>query len=79
MGGTTIHNDAPMVSITLSGFKMSEKEITNKEYLDFLNSAYLDSWIEVVQEQIIDPCGKYSEYFQAMIKIVTKPPARVKL
>ena len=62
MGGNTRDNDAPEISVTMSAFKMSEKEITNKEYVEFLNSAYLDSWIEVVEEQIIDPCGKYSEY-----------------
>jgi len=62
MGGDTRDNDAPKISVTMSAFKISEKEITNKEYVEFLNSAYLDSWIEVVEEQIMDPCGKYSEY-----------------
>ena len=40
MGGTTIHNDAPIVSVTLSAFQISKKEITNNEYINFLNSAY---------------------------------------
>ena len=33
MGGTTTQNDAPIVSITMSSFKISEKEITNQEYI----------------------------------------------
>ena len=40
MGGTTVQNDAPVISITMSAFEISEKEITNQEYADFLNAAY---------------------------------------
>ena len=61
MGGTTIKNDAPIVSITLSGFKISEKEITNSEYINFLNSAYSNNWITISTIQVNDPCGSYTE------------------
>lgn len=61
MGGTTIKNDAPIVSITLSGFKISEKEITNSEYINFLNSAYSNNWISISTMQVNDPCGSYTE------------------
>ena len=39
---------------------MSEKEITNQEYIDFLNNAYTDGWFSVSEEQINDPCGSYT-------------------
>ncbi|BDS11239.1 formylglycine-generating enzyme family protein [Aureispira anguillae] len=61
MGGTTIQNDAPAVTISLSAFQMSEKEITNQEYIDFLNAAYQDAWITVIEQQLQDPCGSYTE------------------
>jgi len=61
MGGTTIHNDAPIVSITLSAFQISQKEITNNEYIDFLNSAYSNNWLTVSAKQVNDPCGSYTE------------------
>ena len=61
MGGTTMANDAPEVSVTLSAFTMSEKEITNQQYVDFLNAAYADGWIEVVDEKVADPCGSSTE------------------
>ena len=61
MGGTTVQNDAPEVTVTISAFQISEKEITNQEYLEFLNAAYSAGWIEVVEEQVTDPCGTYTE------------------
>ncbi|SVC83120.1 uncharacterized protein METZ01_LOCUS335974, partial [marine metagenome] len=61
MGGTTMQNDAQVVSVTLSAFKISEKEITNQEYIDFLNDSYVDGWITVVSKQFVDPCGTYTE------------------
>ena len=61
MGGTTIQNDAPVISVILSAFSISEKEITNQEYIDFLNAAYADGWITVSAQQINDPCGTYTE------------------
>jgi formylglycine-generating enzyme required for sulfatase activity len=61
MGGTTNAGDAPLVSVTLEAFKMSEKEITNQQYIDFLNSAYLDGWISVAAQTTSDPCGTYME------------------
>ena len=61
MGGTTIQNDAPVISVTLSAFAISEKEITNQEYIDFLNAAYVDGWITVSAQQTSDPCGTYTE------------------
>ena len=61
MGGTTIQNDAPIISVTLSAFAISEKEITNQEYIDFLNAAYADGWITVSVQQTSDPCGTYTE------------------
>jgi hypothetical protein len=33
------------VEKTEKAFKISEKEITNQQYIDFLNNAYLDGWI----------------------------------
>lgn len=62
MGGTSMQNDAPEVSVSLSAFQISEKEITNLQYIEFLNSAYEDGWIEIVEEQFQDPCGQYTEY-----------------
>ena len=61
MGGATQPNDAPEVDVSLSAFQISEKEITNQQYLDFLNNAYLDGWIEVVLTDTGDPCGSYTE------------------
>ena len=61
MGGTTTQNDAPIVSITMSSFKISEKEITNQEYVEFLNASYADGWVEVSEQETSDPCGTYSE------------------
>ena len=61
MGGITIQNDAPIISVTLSAFAISEKEITNQEYIDFLNAAYADGWITVSARQTSDPCGTYTE------------------
>ena len=61
MGGTTIQNDAPVISVTLSAFAISEKEITNQEYIDFLTAAYADGWITVSAQQTSDPCGTYTE------------------
>ena len=61
MGGSTTAGDAPTVNITLSAFKMSEKEITNQQYIDFLNSAYIDGWITVSSLSTSDPCGIYTE------------------
>jgi formylglycine-generating enzyme len=61
MGGTTVQNDAPVVSITLSAFKMSEKEITNQEYIDFLNAALANGLVSVSELSTSDPCGTYKE------------------
>jgi formylglycine-generating enzyme required for sulfatase activity len=61
MGGSTKKGDAPTVSVTLSKFQISEKEITNQQYIDFLNKAYLDGWITVASQSTSDPCGTYTE------------------
>ncbi|MCH2022605.1 MAG: formylglycine-generating enzyme family protein [Saprospiraceae bacterium] len=61
MGGNTIQNDAPTVNITMSAFEMSATEITNNEYIDFLNAAYAFGWISVEAKQVNDPCGSYTE------------------
>ena len=61
MGGFTVQGDAPKVNVTLAGFQISEKEITNGQYIDFLNNSYLDGWIIVSSKSITDPCGSYSE------------------
>jgi sulfatase modifying factor 1 len=61
MGGTTNAADAPTASITVSAFKISEKEITNQQYIDFLNKAYLDGWITVSSQPTSDPCGTHTE------------------
>ena len=62
MGGATMANDAPEVNVTMSAYQISEKEITNQEYLSFLNDAYSDGWLEVVEAQLADPCGQYTEF-----------------
>ena len=62
MGGATMANDAPEVNVSMSSFKISEKEITNQQYLSFLNDAYKDGWLEVVETQLADPCGQYTEF-----------------
>jgi formylglycine-generating enzyme len=61
MGGTTVQNDAPTIEVSLSEFKMSITEITNQQYIDFLNTAYEDGWISVSEQQTSDPCGTYTE------------------
>ena len=61
MGGVTIQGDAPKVTVSLTEFQISEKEITNEQYVEFLNNAYLDGWIKVSFQSINDPCGSYSE------------------
>lgn len=61
MGGSTMAGDAPTVNISLSAFEISEKEITNQQYIEFLNSAYTDGWISVSTQQTADPCGTYTE------------------
>jgi len=61
MGGTTNMGDAPTVSVSISAFQISEKEITNQQYIDFLNSAYQDGWIVVSSQSTSDPCGMYIE------------------
>jgi sulfatase modifying factor 1 len=61
MGGTTKTADAPTVSVTVTAFKVSEKEITNQQYATFLNNAYLDGWITVSAQSTSDPCGTVTE------------------
>ena len=61
MGGAIKVGDAPTVSVTLSKFQISEKETTNQEYIDFLNSTYLDGWISVSSKSVSDPCGTSTE------------------
>jgi len=61
MGGASISEDAPTVNITLSAFKISDKEITNQQYIDFLNAAFIDGWITVSLQSTSDPCGTYTE------------------
>lgn len=55
-------SDAPEVSVTLSAFSISDKEITNAQYLEFLNAANEAGWLSIVEENIADPCGMYLEY-----------------
>ncbi len=62
MGGTTTAGDSPEVNVSLTAFQISEKEITNQQYIDFLNNAYLDGWISVSSQQTSDPCGTYTEF-----------------
>ncbi|MCF8432661.1 MAG: SUMF1/EgtB/PvdO family nonheme iron enzyme, partial [Melioribacteraceae bacterium] len=37
-------------SVTLSNFRMSKTEITNQQYVDFLNAAYTDGLVTVAVE-----------------------------
>ncbi|MDO6598486.1 SUMF1/EgtB/PvdO family nonheme iron enzyme, partial [Oceanihabitans sp. 2_MG-2023] len=62
MGGITTQNDSPEVSVTLSNYKISEKEITNQEYVNFLNSALADGLIYVSIYQFSYNCGILQEY-----------------
>lgn len=61
IGGSTVNNDAPEVNVTVSSFKISTKEITNQQYINFLNNAYKDGWIKVEDKSTSDPCGTYEE------------------
>jgi|GEM_PF-479475 len=61
MGGGNIDSDSPEVSVTLSPFEISEKEITNEQYIEFLNASFSDGWIRVEKQNIADPCGISSE------------------
>ena len=45
----------------MTSFKISEKEITNQDYIIFLNGAYSHGWITVSEKQVSDPCGTYTE------------------
>jgi sulfatase modifying factor 1 len=47
MGGATNSNDAPVVSVTVSDLAISDTELTNSQYIEFLNAAYNDGWISV--------------------------------
>jgi formylglycine-generating enzyme required for sulfatase activity len=62
MGGTTNANDAPVVSVTVSDFAISDTEVTNAQYIEFLNAAYNDGWLSVELQQVSDPCGNSEEY-----------------
>ena len=59
--GDNTENDAPETSVTLSAFQISDKEITNQQYVVFLNAAYQEGWLTVSPQQTIDPCGTYTE------------------
>jgi len=61
MGGVTVQGDAHEVNVTLTGFQISEKEITNEQYIKFLNSAYVDGWIIISSQSINDLCVTYTE------------------
>ena len=65
MGGTPetgpSTGDSPEVTITISSFQMSETEITNRQYIDFLNAAFKDGWVIVESMEARDPCGTYTE------------------
>ena len=61
MGGTTVSNDAPIVTITFSDYALSETEVTNEQYISFLNQANADGWIKVEAQEVSDPCGTYTE------------------
>lgn len=62
MGGYSMSGDSPVVSVTVSDFAISDTEVTNAQYIEFLNSAYIDGWISVELQTASDPCGKYEEY-----------------
>jgi sulfatase modifying factor 1 len=55
MGGSTVQGDAPVVSVTLSAFRISATEITNAQYISFLNAAYADGWLTVEQRPARGP------------------------
>jgi len=61
MGGDSMSGDSPDILVTISDFSISETEITNDQYITFLNSAYQDGWISVEEQNVIDPCGSYNE------------------
>jgi sulfatase modifying factor 1 len=62
MGGSTSQNNSPLVSVTISDFSISEKEITNEQYVSFLNKAYSDGLIYVEIRQFSFACG-VSQYY----------------
>ena len=47
--------DATVHTVTLSDFWMSATEITNQQYVDFLNSAFTDGLVEVKVETAVGP------------------------
>ncbi|MBF0470194.1 MAG: SUMF1/EgtB/PvdO family nonheme iron enzyme [Gammaproteobacteria bacterium] len=63
MGGVTTANDSTPATVALTPFTISAHEITNSQYLEFLNSANAEGWLTVVQKMNQDPCGSYNEFF----------------
>ncbi len=65
MGGTPevgpSSDDAPEVNVNVATFQMSATEITNAEYIEFLNAAFEDGWVTVEAMETSDPCGTYTE------------------
>jgi formylglycine-generating enzyme required for sulfatase activity len=62
MGGNTSLNNSPVVNVTVSSFSMSEKEITNEQYLYFLNKAYSEGLIYVEAVEFSWLCGVSSNF-----------------
>jgi sulfatase modifying factor 1 len=62
MGGATNSNDTPVVSVTVSDLAISDTELTNSQYIEFLNATYNDGWISVELQSTNDTCGNYEEY-----------------
>jgi len=61
MGGTTVANDAPEVTVTVSSFTLSATEVTNAQYVEFLNAALDENLVLAEATTFNDPCGSNVE------------------
>ncbi len=61
MGGQDGAPDAPEVRVELSAFTLSSTEVSNQNYVDFLNAAWEKDWLRLEQRQIDTPCTSRAE------------------
>jgi formylglycine-generating enzyme required for sulfatase activity len=61
MGGDSRDGDSPEVSVTVSPFRMAASEVTNAQYVAFLNAALADGWVMSEVQVVMSFCGRGSE------------------
>lgn len=54
-------DDAPEVTVTLSAFSISLREVSYASYIHFLNAAQDDGWIRLHPHRRSDACGDFEE------------------